>query len=328
MPRIALPVAPDATLLATHDPAAPVATLDGRTMGTCWRVRCALPAGVDPDRLRHAIDARLDDLVAQMSHWDAASTLSRFNASPAGAAADLPGDFAAVIDLSLRMAHASGGAFDPAIGRLVDLWGFGPPGPRPVPDDAAVAAARAASGWRRLRRDPDGRRLVQPGGLALDQSGVAKGYAVDAVADLLGDHGIAHCLVEIGGELVGRGIRPDGDPWWVELENPPGIATAPIRVALHQCAVATSGDYHRGRHSIDPRTGRPVANGVRSVSVIAGSAALADALATAITIAWPDGGLIAAQRVAARIVVGNGDDMQEFLTDPLRAMLASDPARQ
>lgn len=322
MPRIALPVAPDAALLATHDPAAPVATLAGRTMGTGWSVRYALPAGIDPDRLRRAINARLDDLVGQMSHWDAASTLWRFNALPAGAVADLPDDFAAVIDLSLRIAHASGGAFDPAIGRLVDLWGFGPPGPQPAPDDAALAAARVVSGWRRLRRDAGGRRLVQPGGLALDLSGVAKGYAVDAVADLLAGHGIAHCLVDIGGELVGRGIRPDGDPWWVELENPPGIDAAPIRVALHQCAVATSGDYRRGRHSIDPRTGRPVTNGVRSVSVIAGSAALADALATAITIAWPDDSLIAAQRVAARIVVDDGNGIREFLTVPLRAMLA------
>ncbi|WP_321163086.1 FAD:protein FMN transferase [Sphingomonas sp. Leaf25] len=313
---------PDAAMLATHDPSAPVATLAGRTMGTGWSVRCAMPAEADPAAIRRAIDVRLDDLVGQMSHWDGTSTLCRFNTSPAGTIVRLPDDFAAVIDLSLRIAHASGGAFDPAIGHLVDLWGFGPPGPQPSPGEAAIAAARAGSGWRRLRWDAAGRRLRQPGGLALDLSGVAKGHAVDAVADCLAGHGIFHCLVEIGGELVGRGLRPDGDPWWVDLEDPPGIALPPIRIALHQCAVATSGDYRRGRHSIDPRSGHPAANGVAAVSVIAATAALADALATAITIAWPDDRLIAAMRIAARIVVRDGYDLREILTPAFAAMLA------
>ena len=308
-------------MLATLDPSASVVILTGRTMGTSWNVHCALPRGADPGEVRGAIETRLDDLVAQTSHWDATSALCRFNASPAGAIVELPDDLAAVIDLSLRIAHASAGAFDPAIGRLVDLWGFGPPGPQPAPDDAAIAAARAGSGWRRLRWDAAGRRLLQPGGLALDLSGIAKGHAVDAVADLLAERGIGHCLVEIGGEFVGRGMKPDGDPWWVELENPPGIATPPIRVALHQYEVAKSADYVCGAHSIDPATGRSASNGVTAVSVLASTAALADALATAITIAYPDDRLIASLGIAARIVVRDGDHVRETLTPSLVAMM-------
>ncbi|WP_232307979.1 FAD:protein FMN transferase [Sphingomonas hankookensis] len=322
--RIALPTDPQAAALASHDPAAPVVTWTGETMGTSWTVLAALPpplAGA-AGSLRHAIVARLINLVAQTSHWDPASALCRFNALPPGGVATLPDDLARVIDLSLRIAHASDGAFDPAIGRLVDLWGYGPPGPCPPPAAAAIDAARGVSGWQRLRFDPATARLRQPGGLALDLSGVAKGHAVDAVADLLAMQGVRHCLVEIGGELVGRGMRPDGDPWWVDLEDPPGAAFAPLRLALHEMAVATSGNYRRGDHSIDPRTGCPADTGVLSVSVIAPSAMLADALATAIAVAGPDCGVIAALDVAARIVVQSDGGVREILTPRLRTMLA------
>lgn len=316
-----LPTEPSAAALADHDPGATIATLTGVAMGTRWTAACALPAGSDGDGLRAAIDTRLRDLVDQMSHWEPASELCRFNALARGGWADLSSDFAAVVDLSLRVAHASNGAFDPAIGRLVDLWGFGPPGPQPEPGSAAVATALSAGGWRRLRRDPTGRRLRQPGGLALDLSGVAKGYAADVIADLLAERAVRHSLVEIGGECVGRGMRPDGDPWWVDLEDPLVMANPPLRLALHECAVATSGSYVRGDHTLDPRTGRPATNGVVSVSIVAKTAMLADALATGIAVAYPDADLIAQLDVAARIVVKNGSSIDEILTPRFERMM-------
>lgn len=316
-----LPTEPSAEALANHDPGATVAALTGLAMGTRWTVVCALPAGIDLDGLRAAIDARLRDLVDQMSHWEPSSELCRFNALPAGGWADLSPDFAAVVDLSLRVAHASDGAFDPAIGHLVDLWGFGPPGPQPEPGITAIAEAQSAGGWRRLRRDPAGRRLRQPGGLALDLSGVAKGYAADAIANLLAERAVRHCLVEIGGECVGRGMRPDGDPWWVDLEDPLDTGRPPLRLALHECAVATSGNYVRGDHSLDPRTGRQTTNGAVSVSVVAGTAALADAWATAILVAFPDEELIAAFDIAARILLTSDNSVIEILTPSFERMI-------
>lgn len=319
--RLALPPAIDPEAVRGHDPAAPVVALAGATMGTGWRVLCALPGGVSRDAVRDVVEARLAALVAELSHWDADSLLSRFNRSAAGSWTALPVDFAAVMAVAMRVAEASGGAFDPAVGRLVDLWGFGPPGARPAPDEAALAEARRGSGWRRLAWDEAASRLRQSGGLALDLSGVAKGLAVDRVADALAGLGVRHALVEIGGELAGRGLRPDGDPWWVELEDPPGVSLIPIRIALHQMAVATSGDYRRGAHNLDPRTGRPAASGCGAVSVIADNAALADAWATALFVLGPGEGLAmaAAQGLAARFV---GHDGGEVLSPALVAMLA------
>jgi thiamine biosynthesis lipoprotein len=199
------------------------------------------------------------------------------------------------------------------------LLGYGAEIPRR--DD--LAAAHAESGWRRLAFDPAARRVRQPGGLWLDLAGIAKGYAVDAVADLLAAHGIRHFLVEIGGELVGRGLRPDGEPWWVALEVPPGGRMPPLHLALHELAVATSGDYRRGAHTIDPATGRPLDHGIVSVSVIHETAMLADGWATALTTLGVERGMALAteRNMAARILVRRGKALSEHLSPALEAML-------
>jgi len=311
----------DATSIASCDPAAPIVALSGETMGTTWRVLYAAPPGSADGQVGQAVASRLAGLVDQMSHWLPSSRLCAYNRAPAGSWIGLPADFARVIDAALRVAALSDGAFDPAIGRLVDAWGFGPPGPCPPPGASAVMAARECGGWRRLRWDAASARLYQPGGLSLDLSGIAKGYAVDAVGELLCDMGVAHWLVEVGGELAGRGLRPDGDPWWVDLEDPPGSLTAPIRVALHGIGVATSGRYVRGEHSLDPRTGKAPTNAVVSVSVIASSTMLADALATAITVLHPNLEALAPLDPAARILTLIDGRIEEHLTPAMRSML-------
>lgn len=311
----------DPAALAGWDAGAELATLGGATMGTTWAIRLAAPPGDDLADLRREVEALLARLVAQMSHWEPASLLSRYNRAPADSWTALPPEFAAVMATALDVAARSDGAFDPAIGALVDLWGYGPVPAAGVPDAAAIDAAWAAGGWRRLRFDRAARRLYQPGGVRLDLSGIAKGYAVDAVAALLAARGVRHCLVEIGGEFVGRGMRPDGDPWWVELETPGGVAV-PIRVALHQLAVATSGDYIRGRHTIDPRTGHPVDHAI-AVSVLHASAMVADAWATAFGVL---GGTTMIERatgegLAVRALLRKGDGVCEWISPALAEML-------
>lgn len=288
-------------------------------MGTTWSVRiCDPSAGCTA-----AIEATLASVIDQMSNWEADSAISRFNRMPVGQWMTLPARMLAVLRAGLDMARLSNGAFDPAIGRWVDQWGFGPV--------AAPAPARAllAAPWTCIALDGD--RACRTADVALDFSGIAKGFAVDAVAAALRALGSAHFLVEIGGELRGDGIKPDRQPWWVDVESPPDLAVPTLRIALCGMAVATSGDYrryrmdgdHRLSHSIDPATGAPIASGVASVTVLHDSAMLADAWATAITVLGPDRGMMLATRhgLAARLVLRTAVGAQEYMTPALAAML-------
>ncbi len=295
-------------------------------MGTYWRVRIAAPPGLDLAAVRTAITARLATIVEEMSHWSPTSSLSRFNSAPGGSWTTLPPDFAVVMATGLAIAERSDGAFDPTIGRLTDLYGLGPNPAASPPAAEAIEAALTVSGWRRLAFDAGARQLRQSGGLWLDLSGIAKGHAVDTVANLLDGMGLRHALVEIGGECAGRGMRPDSEPWWVDLETPPGVTLPPLRIALHQIAVATSGNYVRGDHSLDPRTGQPIRNGVVSASVLHASAMQADAWATAITVLGQDGGadLARRERLAARIVCVTGESVEEWISPALALMLDDD----
>lgn len=305
----------------------------GPTMGVTWTVKAYAPPGVDVGRVQAQVQALLNSVIAQMSTWEPASHISLFNRAPAGGWLDLQPAFRHVLARALHWAELSGGAFDPTAGRLVDLWGFGPGGPAEAPPSAPdIDAALATSGWDRLALD--GVRLFQPGGLRLDLSGIAKGFGVDEVSRALTCLGLVDHLVDIGGELRGAGVKPDGQPWLAEIELPPGgvLPLGPIRVALHGLSIATSGDYrryfvHGGRrysHTLDPRTGRPITNGLRSVSVIAPECMDADALCTALGVLGPDEGLVFAREhaIAAHFLVDTDGQLSEIVTPALEAMLA------
>lgn len=271
-------------------------------MGTTWSVKAALPADADPERLRAAIQQELDDVVALFSHWDPTSELSRFNAAPPGVWA-LSEPFWSFLNEALDLAADTGGGCDPTLGALVDLWGFGPPGPRPadapLPTDDEIAAALEGAGRLKLLLKTEARAAWQTGAVRLDFSATAKGHAVDRVSERLTREGATSHLVEIGGELRGAGVKPDGRPWWVELESPPGGTAPRTLAALYDIAVATSGDYRRAftrdgivyPHTLDAVTGRPVRNGVASVTVFHERALYADAYATGITVMGPYEGL-------------------------------------
>lgn len=289
-------------------------------MGTSWSAQI-----VDaPSACLEAIEAVLARVIAQMSNWEAESDISRFNRAPLGQWVALPADLVTVLRAGLDMARTSGGAFDPAIGHAVEAWGFGPL------QRVTSFAVPGAPPWQAIElADGKARRLAD---VALDLSGIAKGFAVDAVAGALTTMGLCNFLVEIGGELRGFGIKPDMQPWWVDLESPPGMALPVLRVALCGLSVATSGDYRRFRHSagrrlshsIDPVSGAPIANDVASVSVLHREAMLADGWATAITVLGVERGMALATRegVAALLIRREGGGGREYMTPALASMLA------
>jgi len=308
-----------------------IALLQGETMGTSWSVRFVCPPGLHVPALLPRIDAVFARIIDQMSSWVPGSVLSRFNGAALGTRFDLPDDFFTVLEAAVTLAEETGGAFDPAMGALTALWGFGPGearGAPPSPEE--IATARARCGWRRLSFDRHARTLTQAGGVQLDLSGIAKGYAVDRLGAALEVAGIHHYLAEIGGELKGRGVKPDGTPWWAALERPPGFEeTGEYIAALHGLSVATSGDYiryfERGgvryAHTLDPRSGMPAAHGVAAITVLHESCMRADALATALGVMGLDEGMAFARAkdIAALFLLRG--QAEEHMSPAFAAML-------
>jgi thiamine biosynthesis lipoprotein len=321
----------------TQPPSDVIWALDGQTMGTTWSARVIAAPQTDRSELLAAIQSELDAVVAVFSPWDETSEISRFNTAAPGLHEVSP-EFWAVLEAAMDIADDTNGAVDPTLGTLVDLWGFGPPGKRPddtpVPSDAEIDAALALTGWQGLRMNRDARSALQPGGVKLDFSGIAKGHAVDRVSDRLTELGATSHLVEIGGELRGRGVKPDGQPWWVEIEQPQNSPAPRTVMAMVDVAMATSGDYrrtfvHEGRrysHTLDGRTGRPINNGLASVTVVHSSAMKADAFATALTVMGPYDGpeFAAAYGLAAHFVERTPRGLIERMTPLFAAMLVDD----
>lgn len=300
--------------------------VDGQTMGTSYRVVARCPATLDAV----PIDAILASVNASMSTWDANSEISRFNASPVGEWTTLSPPFAEVMRTALELSAMSDGAFDVSVGALVNVWGFGPAPARGVPHDREVEAALARTGFRHLELDGD--RLRRTLDVSVDLSALAKGYAIDAIAENVTEQGCADYLAEIGGEIRVRGNGPGGHPWRLGVEMPDGKGSAHRVLALDEGAIATSGDYRsyfefdgqRYSHTIDPRFGRPVTHGLASVSVVHASAMWADGYATLIAVLGPEAGLAFAlsKALPAYLLVRTEDGFEARTTPRMSSLLA------
>jgi len=299
---------------------APLRRLSGATMGTGWSLSFVAHEAVKTAIVVAALQDAFALVIRQMSGWERGSDLSRFNAAEAGWRA-IPAEFAFVLRRALEIAAITDGAYDPALGRDVEAAGFG----------AGLLASAANAGWRGVELDPEGLRVKQTGGVALDLSSIAKGYAVDLCADALRRLGVPSFLMEIGGEFVGQGVKPDAQPWWVQLElsdlafadgEPNGTD-----VALVNLAVATSGDFVRRRegvsHLLDGRTRQSLTGELSGVAVLNVSAMEADAWATALFAMGADGGLAMAdaQALAAVFAVRSEGGARTRLSSAAAKML-------
>ncbi|MFC1679459.1 FAD:protein FMN transferase [Elusimicrobiota bacterium] len=289
-------------------PAAPAKplTLQGRTMGTTYHVSIAHRT-LAPEQLAmlHAgIEKRLEGINKLMSTYDPQSEISRFNRSRSGKPFPVSPETAEVVEEALTFARDSGGAFDPTVGPLVDLWGFGPgKSQRSVPSDKAIGKTIRSVGHSRLRVVDGAPALIKDiPGLRVDLGAIAKGYGVDTVAALLVEGGFTDFMVEIGGEVVAHGLNPDGERWRIGIDQPadnalPGQDLSAV-VPLSGAALATSGNYRnfflkggkRYSHFIDPKTGKPITHMLASVSVIAPTCMTADAAATTVMVLGPERG--------------------------------------
>lgn len=302
------------TLLTGCDSKPETVQLGGATMGTRWNVTVAPPLnGVDAAQLRAQIEQQLAEINQAMSTYIDTSELSQLNRAPVGEWIAVSPELHEVLLTAMEVGWLTGGAFDVTVGPLVDLWGFGPAGRvTEPPSDEALAAAMEQVGIQHVELNLAKPLVRRDRPVRIDLSGVAKGYGVDKIAELLQQQGLTNFLVEIGGELRLSGASPRGDNWRIAVERPdalPGQAQLPI--SLTDAAIATSGDYRnyfeqdgqRYSHTIDPSTGRPITHALASVTVIADNAAYADALATALEVLGAERALQLAEQLGLAVYV-------------------------
>ena len=275
----------------------------GEALGTTWSVKWVSRAAAEPigsEELGGRVAAVLERVDRGMSTWREDAELARFNRQAELTAFEFSAETRQVIVAALAIARETNGAFDPTVGPLVALWGFGPDAALEEPTEQEIERQRARVGWPLLDWDRQGRLLRRVPGVQLDLSAIAKGYAVDAIVhELVRDRPLG-LLVEVGGEVRALGTTPRGEPWRVGIQDPTARGDDLETVlALTGAALATSGDYRnlrvvagkRRSHVIDPRTGRPLDNGVASASVVAPTCMEADAAATALMVLGPDLGM-------------------------------------
>lgn len=259
----------------------------GVAMGTTYSIQADCPGSLPNERL----DAELVRINALMSTYDPHSELSRFNRGPVGVALPVSPELVDVVAAAFAVSEQTQGAFDATVAPLVALWGFGADAVLRAPGDKYVAQALQSVGYRRVAHHHEPPTLEKLLPATLDLSGIAKGFAVDRLASLLDDSGCRAYLIEFGGEIRARANAPGGGPWRVGVESPSGPDYVRT-LLLGTNALATSGDYRQYReadgvrvsHVIDPRTGYPVQHRLASVTVVADTAMMADAYATAMLV--------------------------------------------
>jgi thiamine biosynthesis lipoprotein len=312
----------------------PVVAWQGRTMGSPYTVKI-VEGKLDEGQVA-AIKAEIEDTLKevnrQMSNWQPDSELSRFNLAPAGIPFKVSADFARVAGFAMELSRLSEGAFDPTLGPLINLWGFGEKtGQHAVPPPEQLRTAMAKTGWRHLKITEAGELVKDIPDLSLHLGAVAKGFGVDEMIRTLRKHGLENLYASIAGEVRVLGHNPRGAKWNLGIsvpvdqwrENDPMAAM----VAVSNQALSTSGDYQKffvdeqGRrlsHIIDPRTGTPVQHNLAAVTVVAPDSMTADGYSTCCFVLGPEQGLKfinARAGAAALFIVREGGGFHQIASE-------------
>lgn len=300
-----------------ESPQSKMTLIAGKTMGTTYHIKIQIRndhVGAEQDQLlfdaedlQAKIDQRLKEINQSMSTYLPDSEISRFNAASVNQPFAVSSDFACVASRALELHEMTKGRFDATVGPLVRFWGFGGgKAPAKIPTEAQIVEVlkRVGSNHLQLEIHRDTGDQIQAGSLTktvadleVDLSAIAKGYAVDEICRLLSDFS-NNFMVEIGGEVRTKGRNVDsGQPWAIGIELPAGTPlelanNMAARLELDGMSLATSGDYRNlvmiegqeFQHTIDPVDGRPVANGIHSVSVVCEDCMTADGLATGLMV--------------------------------------------
>jgi thiamine biosynthesis lipoprotein len=307
--------------------------LSGSTMGTSFSVAVVTELVFDQQHLQAQIVATLENVEQRMSTYRHNSELSLFNHSSSTDWTPVSRELCEAVDEAIEFGDLTDGAFDITVGRLVNLWGFGPDDSRKEPPSAeAIDAAMLATGREYLHADCEVPAIRKDRAkLYIDLSAYAKGLAADDIAALLDSENITNYLVEIGGDLRARGHNVSNAKWRIAIERPDQSGNTVEKIIhVHDLSVATSGDYRnffefegrRYSHTIDPRTGWSITHNLASVTVLGESAAFADAMATAMMVLGPEAGMALAERegIAVDMLLRDGRSIIEHMSTEFRSL--------
>lgn len=272
-------------ILARHNRVEPYHTVNGLIFGTVYKITYQY----DGD-LKAEIDDELKQFDGSLSPFNDTATISRINRNE-----DVVVDtfFANVFRRSMEISKETDGAFDITVAPLANAWGFGFK-KGAFPNQAMIDSLLEITGYDKVSLSDAGKVLKQDARIMLSCSAVAKGYAVDVIAQLLEKKGIRNFMVDIGGEIVARGENPKKALWRIGINKPIDDSLSinqELQTVLNvsDVGIATSGNYRnfyykdgkKYAHTIDPRTGYPVQHNILSATVIAKDCMSADAYATA-----------------------------------------------
>jgi thiamine biosynthesis lipoprotein len=264
------------------------------------------------------------------------SYISRINTSSGIIPVQVPDDVFLVMERALYYAEISDGAFDPTVGPLVSLWGIGGDNER-LPSQEEIDAVLPLVNWRNIELDPDARTVfLREPGMALDLGAIAKGFAVDEATVIIRNAGIKRAIVDLGGDVMTYGVKRDGTPWRIGLQEPDGNRGAFFGVVSGWTqTVVTSGVYERYfiedgvryHHIFSPFDGYPAGNNFLSVTLIADISMDADALSTAIFVMGYEKGTALIELLEGVEAVFVFDDMSVRITSGANFTLTNDRFR-
>lgn len=255
--------------------------INGQTMGTSYSINV-----LEDDRInQQEIENRLIEINSIFSNWQENSEISKLNNAKINQWIPVSKELFTLLEESKNIYNKTDKFFDPGIGHLINLWGFGTDGGRTnAPTREQIKKAFSQSSIKYL--EFGNQRVKKLTNININLSAIAKGYAVDEISRLIESRGIKNFLVEIGGEIYASGLN-NNKKWQIGIEMPDN--TSPIPIAIVNSAIATSGNYRnyfvwedkKYTHIFNPKTGMPVNNDIISVSIINKRSAIADAYATA-----------------------------------------------
>ena len=309
---------------------------NGKTMGTRYSAIIMSEEVQPAEGLEEALYAAVDRVDRQMSTWNPDSDLMQLNRAKVDVWTKVPADLFKVLEGAIAINRASSGLFDPAVGSIVDAWGFGATSREPdVKSIGEQLRQTRMPTHALLELDPEQQAVLKKAQVKLDLCGIAKGYGVDAMAEVLKAFDIKSGLVGIDGEMRAIGPKVKDVPWSIALEKPDyNLREAFGMVHLQDAAIATSGDYRHWvkvgnrtfSHTMDPRRNGPLQNNVASVSVIAEHCMTADAWATALMVMGAEAGLHVARAkgINALFLIRDGETLKQISVGPAFESTSSD----